>query len=84
MTETRPARPLDHVVRGRQTPNRAFAMSLLAAGFRGGPAALNLAMQLADARPCPRCDFVWNHCRCNATPNCPFSGGRSPSAGTGS
>ena len=66
--------PVDHAVRGRQTPNRAFAVALLVAASRGGPAALTLATQLADVQPCPRCDFVWDHCRCNVIPNAEISG----------
>lgn len=37
---------------------------ILAAGFLGGRGALKLACILADAVPCPQCDYIHNHCKC--------------------
>ncbi len=54
---------------GRTPPNNAFACTLLSVAARTGDAgSIRLAAQLADAQPCPDCDFIWTHCRC-VTPN---------------
>jgi len=44
--------------------SQLFAMLVLARVAAENPAALRLAAQLLGVAPCPNCDFVKEHCRC--------------------
>jgi hypothetical protein len=49
----------------RPEPDFVYALILLSAASKSrDEGALRLAAQLANAEPCGKCGYIWNHCRC--------------------
>lgn len=56
---------MENTIKIREQPDKYLATILLSAAAQSGnEGAIRLAAQLANAQPCPKCQFIWTHCRC--------------------
>jgi hypothetical protein len=55
---------LDDIERDKKNAEDEAKAQLLSAGFLGGEVALALALTITDSQPCPQCNFIHTHCKC--------------------